>query len=140
MEGDTEKDARRLSDEAFKRGRIYGDNKEYENAIKCYSEALEIYPDNYEARIYRGVDYYKIREYDKAIEDFDTILRNENISHDEKADEYISRAFKNKGNVYFLKEEYTEAIKLYDEALKYKRNEKALNNKGTVLYIYFRMV
>ena len=65
--GDEDKER---SEVIFARGREFHKKKEYDNAIKEYSEALLLDPTNTQAFRFRGEILYSIGQYGKAIDDY----------------------------------------------------------------------
>lgn len=59
------------AEEYFKMAQIYELGENYENAIQCYSKAIEMAPNNPEYRRNRGLAYIVLEEYGKAVENFD---------------------------------------------------------------------
>lgn len=51
-------------------GQAYDSDKEYENAINTFDEAVKIYPNSYRIFFERGIAYYVQKKYDLAIADF----------------------------------------------------------------------
>ena len=74
--------------------------QQYEEAIKCYTEAIKLKPDY--AVIYnnRGVVYLKKGEFDNAIKDFDTAIQ---LQPDD------ARAYNNRGEVWLHLQEWEKA-------------------------------
>lgn len=70
----------------------------------------------------RGLAYYKKREYDAAIEDYNqAISLNPNFAE----------AFNNRGEAYLLKKDYKRAIAEYDQAIKLDAtNWSSFNGRG----------
>lgn len=111
-----------------------------EEAIKFYTEALEIDSKNTIALNNRGILYSnkykesKEEEYfDKALDDYNKILNTDKNNND-------INALNNRGNLYYYKykeskkEEYfNKALKDYNKVLNINENNiNALNNRGTL--------
>src|SRR5262249_50183992 len=60
----------------YNRGWAHGEWGRYENAVTDYSRAIELMPDKLKARMARGAVYCDhLKEYDKAIEDFNQVIK-----------------------------------------------------------------
>ena len=59
----------------FNRGYAYYDKKQYDEAIKDYTEAIRLDPNYAWAYNNRGNVYYSKKDYDRAIADYDEALR-----------------------------------------------------------------
>ena len=96
--------------------------REYEEAIKHYTETIKLKPDLDEAYNNRGNAYVEKGEFDNAIRDYNAAIR---LNPDD-ADTY-----NNRGNVYHEKEELDNAIRNYTEAIKRKPDDAdPYNNRG----------
>jgi tetratricopeptide (TPR) repeat protein len=62
-----EKDKKQLSVGYFYLGYIYGQLKQYKQAINAYKQAINIKPDNHIAYYNMGVAYYNLEQYQQAI-------------------------------------------------------------------------
>jgi len=45
-------------------------NKKYEQAIKCFIQAIKAHPKNYDARYLKGVTEFDLQNYDNAVKVF----------------------------------------------------------------------
>ncbi|MXY28433.1 tetratricopeptide repeat protein, partial [Candidatus Poribacteria bacterium] len=100
----------------------YGENGEYDLAIKCFTKAIELKPDYAIAYNNRGAVYRSKGEHDLAIEDCNKAIQLKS----DYAEPYSNRgaAYRNKGN-------YERAIKDYDRAIKLKPSfVEAYYNRG----------
>ena len=96
--------------------------QKYENAIKCYSEAIKSKPDFTVAYNNRGIVYKEKGEFQKAIEDY-TIAIN--------LDPDYANAYNNRGNAYKEKGEFQKAIEDYTIAINLDPDyANAYNNRG----------
>ncbi|MCL5291826.1 MAG: PIN domain-containing protein [Actinobacteria bacterium] len=68
----------------FDRGEVYQDPKYYQKAVDYYLKALEIDPKNVNARLYMGIEYYKLAMFDIALGEFKKIISyqpNNELAH-----------------------------------------------------------
>jgi len=111
------------------RGTAYESKRDYDRAIKDYSEAVRLSPNHAYMYRNRGIDYDEKGDYDRAVQDFDEAIRlNPN-----DATYYDLR-----GNAYNSKGDYDHAIQDFKEALHLSPNDsrayydrgQAYNSKG----------
>ena len=95
----------------FYKGFMYRDRKEYNKAIKHYTEALKLNSGLVEAHNNRGIAYSEINKIDQAIKDYNTAIK---LKHD------YANAYKNRGAAYGNKGEIDRAIEDYNMAIKHK--------------------
>ncbi|HZH86043.1 MAG TPA: tetratricopeptide repeat protein [Brumimicrobium sp.] len=125
-------------------------------AISYYSKAIERKKNNKEYYYQRGIQYFKLEQYENAITDFSKVV----LIDDKFADAYNDRgsayklsgnmdiaiadynkaaeldkksglAFNNLGSLYREQKEYDRAIKAYDKAILIDQNNfLAWNNRG----------
>jgi len=60
---------------AFTSGKMMYDEKDYKEAVKLLTKAIESTPDYFDAYFLRGMSYMYLLDYDKAIADFNQALR-----------------------------------------------------------------
>lgn len=94
--------------EWLERGYLYGEAENFDEAIRCYTEAIRLHPSNMIAYHNRGLNRQHKGDFDGAIKDFDEAIRlaqdfNEN---------YLSRgvARGEKGDLLGAIEDFTHAI------------------------------
>ena len=104
---------------AFTRGYASYSEKEYEQSISDYTEAIRTKPDYADAYNNRGLAYDHIREYDKAISDYTEAIRLEPND---------ARYHNDRGFAYDDQGEYDRAISDYTEAIR-------LDSTYTLAYI-----
>ena len=98
--------------------------KEYEEAIKHYTKAIELKPDSAEAYYHRGVVYFYLDDFDSAITNFAEMIKLE----PNEVNAYLWRgwAYKRKGN-------FDEAIEDHNKAIALKpNNPNAYFNLGVI--------
>jgi|GEM_PF-5785396 len=109
------------------KGVVYSIMEKYNEAIKCYEEAIKLNPYYAGAWNNKGNVYDEMKEYNKALECYNKAL---------EIDPYDAGAWNNKGNVYDEMKEYNKALECYEEAIKLNPYDaKAWNNKGIVYSI-----
>ena len=96
----------------YQRGLAALENKDIDQAITCFSEAIRLNPKHFAAYVGRGAAYFERGECDRAIEDFTTAIRLEPT-----APVFFNRAF-----VHDRKGEYDRAINDYSEAIRLDPN------------------
>lgn len=106
----------------FEQGNFLMVLREIEEAIKAYSDVIELNPGYSAAYNNRGVVYANKGEYDLAIRDFSTALElNPNDFF----------AYNNRGNVYSDMDKVNEAIADFNTAIKLRPDyANAYNNRG----------
>jgi tetratricopeptide (TPR) repeat protein len=112
------------SDQHVERGQEYAEKKEYDKAVREFTEAIRLDPKNAEAYHERGRAYFEMKEYDKAISDFTEAIRIE-----PDAGSYVAR-----GGAYEHKKDYARAVSDYEQALRLDaEDDDALNSLAWVL-------
>lgn len=94
-------------------------NHEYEDAIKNYTKAIEIDPENAEAYYKCANIYYELKKYNEAVADYTKVIEicNNNIDiKDENIDNFINSKLK-RVDAYFELGNYKEAFNLSKEYL-----------------------
>lgn len=79
-----------------------------------------------DAYINRGQHYYEIKEYDRAIEDFNRAIPLK--------PRWVEMAYGNRGNAYYAKGEADRAIDSYDRAIAIDKNYAAALTARGMLY------
>ena len=106
------------------RGSAYRRKGQYDRAIKDYTEAIRLRPDNAFAFRLRGDAYSLNSQHDQAIKDYTEAIRL-------KPDDAF--AFNNRGSAYRQKGQYDRAIKDYTEVIRLKPDDAwAYKNRGNV--------
>jgi tetratricopeptide (TPR) repeat protein len=101
-------------------------SSDFDEQIRCYSEAIRLKPDYADAYYNRGNAYHNKQDYDRAIADYNEALR---IKPD-YAEAYVGR-----GLAYDNKQDYDRAIADYNQALRLKPDYAlAYNNRGLAYY------
>ncbi len=84
----------------FNRGNLYAFTKDYDSAIRDYSEAIRINPGDASSFNNRGNVYVDKGEYDKALKDYTEAIR---------LDPGNAEAYYNRGHVYYNRGSFKEA-------------------------------
>ena len=138
----------RYADDFYNQGIAWYQKGEYGRAVKDFTKVMEMAPegmDNYVVYYNRGLAYYKLRDYDRAILDFNTGLQlvagrtvmgkykpkiydssMEVPASTPKLEYGVFNLYKARGDAWFYKKGYGEAISDYDNALKYGEQRKEL--------------
>ena len=110
----------------------------YDLAIDTYSEAINKFPDSYEALRHRGHRYITIREFDKAIGDFEkaaSLMASEELLTEQDGmpnKENIPlttvqfNVWYHLGLAHYLKEDYQKALSAYEECMEVSNNDDLL--------------
>lgn len=95
--------------------RLYREEK-YEEALDRYGKASKIAPEDKRADFNRGAAHYRLKDWEKAQEEFERSARS-------KSKKLKSKAVYNLGNAYFQEGKYAEAIRSYQDSLKADPND-----------------
>lgn len=106
-------------------GIFLANNKNYKEAIKKFTEAIKLNPNNADAYFQRGKAYYDLKNYKKAISDYTRAIELE----PNKSILYSSRAF-----AYKKLENYEKAILDYTKAIELKPDESVLYYRRGLCY------
>ncbi|MFA5780099.1 MAG: tetratricopeptide repeat protein [Elusimicrobiota bacterium] len=106
-------------------GILYGNQKLYKKAIEYYDDVISHQPIDY-AYNNRGIVYTEMKQYDRAIRDFDKAIAL-NLTYE--------CAYSNRGYVYFKKGDYEKAMKDFNKAIKLCNGlSVAYYNRGNIFY------
>jgi tetratricopeptide (TPR) repeat protein len=107
----------------YDNGRKLSDQKDYDGAIREYTEAIKLDPKNAMAYFFRGYVYFKKDDYDRAITDYEDSLRiDPNFSN---AKSSLASVYYLRGYAYFAKKDYKRAIADYEDALRIDPNHSS---------------
>ena len=105
-------------------GRIYEREGKYDKAIKAYTAAIDLSPEDSSNYYNRGDVYFDLKEYDKAVEDYSKV-----IELDPKCDD----AYNSRGYCYHELGNHAKAIKDYTKAIELNPEyETAYYNRGDI--------
>ncbi len=82
--------------------------KDYAAVITCYTHAIELDSENYDAHVNRGAGYNELKQYDNAIADCDKAMQLNPRSN---------AAYNNRGYAYWKLQQYDHAIADFTQAL-----------------------
>lgn len=109
-----------------RQGNRYYELNQYENAIKCYTNAINTQPNNAQFYYDRGASYIKLEEYTKAVDDYTKSI---------ELNERFSGAYNNRGYTYNILNEYSKAIADYNRAIELDPNHaETYSNRGYTYY------
>lgn len=105
----------------YRRGLAAHERGDYDQAIRDYTEAIRINPENADAYYSRGFAYHRKGDYDEEIRDYDqAILINPNYA----------KAYDARGLAHHNKGDYARAIQDYNEAIRISPEDaNAYNNR-----------
>lgn len=94
--------------EFTRRGIHYEEKKDYENALRDYSRALELTPNRSELFIRRAVCYEELKQYDNAIKDLTEVLSMR---------PYRAEIYSMRGKIYMKIGKHSEALWDFNKAI-----------------------
>ena len=116
----------RNADAFYNRARLYAAKDDFPQAIKDYSQALEIEEKHADSYYNRGLLYAEMERYEEAVKDFDSAI---------KLDSGASDAYCNRGNSHYLLGRVDLAVSDYSEALKIKPNDSDIYFNRALAYL-----
>lgn len=128
-----EKSLLQKAKEWFKKGYDFYENKEYDAAIKAYTNAIALNPNYADAYFYRGLAYDGKRQYGRAIEDYNNAIKIEPA--------LAIGVYYNCGMIYFYEIcDMDKAIENFDKLIELEPNDAeaylyrgfTYNHKGDV--------
>ncbi|MGD8536824.1 MAG: tetratricopeptide repeat protein, partial [Candidatus Aminicenantes bacterium] len=117
--------------------------EETDDAIVCLEKLMDIYPTDYDIRLYKGMALFKKQDYEAAYKEFHEIERA--LEWGRKFARYIAFSFKNKGLLYFgrgitsliHKKDFKASKNYFVSALKHGYEEA--NVRYLLIYSYLRL-
>ena len=111
-------------------GDRYYDLEQYEEAVKSYTEAIQLQANNSMFYNSRGCSYDNLGEYNKAISDYNVAIAIGPLN---------AVFYYNRGHSYDKLEEYDKAISDYTRAIELSpNNATAYNNRGSIYIVLGR--
>ena len=127
-----EKDPRAL----FLKGEKLYNQGEYEKALAVFKEFVEEQPELYEARINIGNCYIKLKQHDKAIEEFEFVLEKlKEEKNDLNGNEIASSIYASLGELYMDKNDFEKAKEYFEKSITIDPSNHALSyNVAEILF------
>ncbi len=104
-----------LTESTFRLGKIYMDQKKYDEALELFQKSVSYNTIDSDARYNLGLVYLRQKKYDEAIEQFNTAVKF--------VPDYY-QAWYRLGEAHEKKKNEKEAIEAYENALKYNEDYK----------------
>lgn len=120
----------------YLKGEDLYNNGEYETALAVFKEFAEKQPELYEARINIGNCYIKLKQYDKAIEEFEFVLgKLEEERGDLEGNETAASVYASLGELYMDKEDFEKAKDYFEKSIAIDPSNYALSyNVAEILF------
>ncbi|HOE13909.1 MAG TPA: tetratricopeptide repeat protein [Candidatus Saccharicenans sp.] len=120
----------------YEKGISLYEQGEYEEAIAMFERFLELQPDLYEARVNIGNCYVRLKEYDKAIKEFELVLEKLNQKYpDLTGNKMAASIYASLGELCMDQGKLEEARKYFDMSISLDRSDPALPyNIGEILF------
>jgi len=120
----------------YLKGEKLYNQSEYEKAFAVFKEFIKKQPDLYEARINIGNCYIKLKQYDKAIEEFKFVLEKLKEEKDDlKGDKTVSSIYASLGELYMDKNDSEKAKEYFEKSIDIDPSDHALSyNVAEILF------
>lgn len=122
----------------------------YRDAIDTYTKGLALHPDSFRLYRHRGHRYITVREFDRAVSDFEraaALIRSvpDEVEPDGAPNKYgkprstsHSNIWYHLGLAYYLKGDFTNALRAYQECMKFSTNDDMRVATLDWLYMTYR--
>lgn len=122
----------------------------YRDAIDTFSKGLAIHPDSYKLYRHRGHRYITVREFDRAVADLEkaaSLIASvpDEVEPDGAPNKYgkprstsHSNIWYHLGLAYYLKGDFTNALRAYQECMKFSKNDDMRVATLDWLYMTYR--
>ena len=122
----------------------------YRDAIDTFSKGIALHPSSYKLYRHRGHRYITVREFDRAVADFEkaaALIKNvpDEIEPDGAPNKYgkprstsHSNIWYHLGLAYYLKGDFTNALRAYQECMKFSKNDDMRVATLDWLYMTYR--
>jgi tetratricopeptide (TPR) repeat protein len=122
----------------------------YRDAIDTFSKGLALHPNSYRLYRHRGHRYITVREFDRAVADFEkavSLIKNvpDEVEPDGAPNKYgkprstsHSNIWYHLGLAYYLKGDFTNALRAYQECMKFSKNDDMRVATLDWLYMTYR--
>ena len=133
---DVESLERESPKELYLKGEKLYNQEEYEKALDVFKEFVEKQPDLYEAGVNIGNCYIKLKQYDKAIEEFKFILEKlEEEKDDLKGNDTASSIYASLGELYMDRNDFEKAKDYFEKSIDIDPSNHALSyNVAEILF------
>lgn len=120
----------------YLKGEKLYNQEEYEKALDVFKEFVEKQPDLYEARVSMGNCYIKLKQYDKAIQEFEFVLdKLEEEKEDLKGNETAASIYASLGELYMDKNDFDRAKDYFEKSIDIDPSDHALSyNVAEILF------
>jgi len=120
----------------YEKGISLYEQGEYEEAIAMFERFLELQPDLYEARVNIGNCYVRLKEYDKAIKEFELVLEKLSQKYpDLTGNKMAASIYASLGELCMDQGKLEEARKYFEMSISLDRSDPALPyNIGEILF------
>ncbi|MDD8032142.1 MAG: tetratricopeptide repeat protein, partial [Acidobacteriota bacterium] len=120
----------------YEKGASLYEEGEYEKALAMFERFLELQPDLYEARVNIGNCYVRLKEYDKAIKEFEFVLEKLNQEYpDLTGNKTAASIYASLGELYMDQGKLEEARQYFEKSISIDRSDHALPyNVGEILF------
>lgn len=122
----------------------------YRDAIDTFSKGIALHPNSYKLYRHRGHRYITVREFDRAVSDFEkaaALIKNvpDEVEPDGAPNKYgkprstsHSNIWYHLGLAYYLKGDFTNALRAYQECMKFSKNDDMRVATLDWLYMTYR--
>ena len=122
----------------------------YRDAIETFSKGLALHPNSYKLYRHRGHRYITVREFDRAVADFEkaaALIKTvpDEVEEDGAPNKYgkprstsHSNIWYHLGLAYYLKGDFTNALRAYQECMKFSKNDDMRVATLDWLYMTYR--
>jgi len=122
----------------------------YRDAIDTFSKGIALHPNSYKLYRHRGHRYITVREFDRAVSDFEkaaALIKNvaDEVEPDGAPNKYgkprstsHSNIWYHLGLAYYLKGDFTSALRAYQECMKFSKNDDMRVATLDWLYMTYR--
>ncbi|MFW6136840.1 MAG: tetratricopeptide repeat protein [Candidatus Aminicenantaceae bacterium] len=120
----------------YQRGVDLYDQGEYKKALSVFKEFIEKQPDLYEARINVGNIYIQLKQYDKAMKEFEFVLEKLKEEHaDLEGNKTAASLYASLGELYMDQGELDQAKEYFEKSINIDPSSHALAyNVGEILF------
>ncbi len=103
------------AEEWFERGVSFGNNKDYVEAIRCYSKAIELNPNDPDVYVMRGMVHDLQKNTDAALEDLERGITGLSKENAYPAKQFLAHFYR--GTIYASQSNFDEAISDFTQSI-----------------------